>query len=143
MTNPETVRLADYNRMVDTYRNESDRAAAILATSFVDNTLRRLLLEYMVEHPKITALFEGDRPLATFSSRITLAFGLGMLRHDTYTDYISSAGFETTSRTPRKRSPLAPPQFGNGAQNFGSSRRGLKMVSSPKVSPLRFEISSY
>ena len=86
MTTSETVRLADYNRMADTYRNESDRAAAILATSFVDNTLRRLLLEYMVEHPKISALFEGDRPLATFSSRITIAFGLGMLHHDTYTD---------------------------------------------------------
>jgi len=86
MKNPETVRLAAYNQMVDVYRNESDRAAAILASSFVDNTLRKLLLAHMVDHPKVNDLFEGDRPLATFSSRITVAFGLGLLPPDRYAD---------------------------------------------------------
>jgi hypothetical protein len=86
MNNPETVRLAAYQQMVDAYRNESDRAAAILASSFVDNTLGRVLLAHMVDHPKVSDLFEGDRPLATFSSRITIAFGLGLLPPDRYSD---------------------------------------------------------
>ncbi len=86
MKNPETVRLAAYSRMVDSYRNESDRAAAILAASFLDNTLRQVLLAYMVDHPRINDLFEGDRPLATFSSRISLAFGLGLVTSDRHTD---------------------------------------------------------
>jgi len=82
MNNPESVRLEAYSRMADTYRNESDRAAAILAASFLDNTLRQVLLAYMVDDPRIKDLFEGDRPLATFSSRISLAFGLGLLPPD-------------------------------------------------------------
>jgi DNA-binding MltR family transcriptional regulator len=79
-------RLAAYNNMVDVYAKESDRAAAILAASFLDNTLRELLQAKMVDHPKVTALFEGDRPLATFSARTSLAFGLGLLRPNVYAD---------------------------------------------------------
>jgi DNA-binding MltR family transcriptional regulator len=79
-------RLAAYNNMVDVYAKESDRAAAILAASFLDNTLRELLLAKMVDHPKVTALFEGDRPLATFSAKTSLAFGLALLRPNVYTD---------------------------------------------------------
>jgi mannitol repressor len=86
MSKPDTGRLIAYNKMVDQFRAESDRAAAILAVSFLDNNLRRMLLAYMVDHPRGRDFFESDRPLATFSSRITLAFGLGLLSPDTFSD---------------------------------------------------------
>lgn len=86
MSTPETERLVAYNKMVEQFRGESDRAAAILAVSFLDNDLQRMLLAYLVDHPKVKELFEGDRPLATFSSRITLALGLGLLSPDTFSD---------------------------------------------------------
>ncbi len=86
MSERELSRMTAYSQMVDTYRSESDRAAAVLATSFLDNTLRSLLLAYMVEDPKVGGLFEGDRPLATFSARVTVAFGLGLLSPDRFSD---------------------------------------------------------
>lgn len=78
--------MVAYNKMVDLFRKESDRSAAILAVSFLDNSLRKLLSAYFVKHRKVTELFEGDRPLATFSSKITIAFALGLLSADTFAD---------------------------------------------------------
>jgi len=72
--------------MLDVYNGESDRAAAILAATFLDNTLRELLLSHMIDNPIIKALFEGDRPLASFSARISIAFGLGLLPRNIYAD---------------------------------------------------------
>ncbi|WP_394766725.1 MltR family transcriptional regulator [uncultured Paludibaculum sp.] len=72
--------------MVDVYATESDRAAAILAVSFVENRITDLLLQFMVERPKVADMFEGDRPLATLSAKISLAFALGLLPPNVHAD---------------------------------------------------------
>lgn len=71
--------LAVYNNVADIYRGETDRAAGTLGASFMDNCLEDLLLTFLVDDPKIREMFDGDRPLATFSARISLAFALGLL----------------------------------------------------------------
>jgi hypothetical protein len=75
-------RLIKYNVMVDLFQKESDRAAAILAASFLDNTLRKLLLAHFVDHSQVTERFEGDRPLSTFhlGSRLPSDSGCSQLK---------------------------------------------------------------
>jgi hypothetical protein len=77
---------AGFNGMVDWYASGSNRAAGILATSFLDNLLETLLLAHLVDDQKVRDLFEGDRPLATFSARISLAFAIGYIPPNVYAD---------------------------------------------------------
>jgi len=84
--NQPTDWMAAYSRMADTYAQESDRAAAVLGGSFVETMLLDLLRAYLVADPKVEELFEGDRPLATFSARINVAFALGLLPPNLYSD---------------------------------------------------------
>lgn len=60
--------------------DESDRGCALFAAAYLDKALSDVLFLSLVENKKIeTELFEGNAPLATFSSRIKLAFYLGKI----------------------------------------------------------------
>ena len=60
--------------------DESDRGCALFAAAYLDKALSDVLFLSLVENKKIEAeLFEGNAPLATFSSRIKLAFYLGKI----------------------------------------------------------------
>ncbi len=59
---------------------ESDRGCVLSATAFLENELGRLLKSVLVQDDKLLkVLFEGYGPLATFSARIDLAYGLGYI----------------------------------------------------------------
>jgi DNA-binding MltR family transcriptional regulator len=63
---------------------ESDRGCAIFGASILDDELEFLLRAYFRDDPKavkdtINSLFNGEAPLATFSSRIKLAFALNLI----------------------------------------------------------------
>ena len=60
-----------------------DRARLIVVSAKLDDLLKRLLQAVMIHHPGgKDSLFDPDRPLGTFSSRILLAYRLGLLdRH--------------------------------------------------------------
>ncbi len=59
---------------------QSDRAAAILAVSFLDERLATLLQAWLADEPKIISkVFGGSGPLASFSSRIDMGLLLGVL----------------------------------------------------------------
>ena len=59
---------------------ETDRGCALFAASYLDQALSDLLFLNLVENKHIDKdLFEGTSPLATFSSRITMAFYIGKL----------------------------------------------------------------
>jgi len=59
---------------------ESDRGCVLSAAAFLENELGRLLKKVLVQDEKLfKVLFEGYGPLATFSARIDLAYGLGYL----------------------------------------------------------------
>lgn len=59
----------------------SDRAVAIVAGAFLDELLQELLCEFFVDQPasENKKLFEGTGPLATFSSKIEIAFRVGLV----------------------------------------------------------------
>lgn len=60
--------------------NESDRGCALFASAYLDKALSDLLFLSLVNSKKIDSeLFEGNSPLATFSSRIKMAFYLGKI----------------------------------------------------------------
>jgi DNA-binding MltR family transcriptional regulator len=59
---------------------ESDRGCALFAAAYLDQALSELLYCSFVENKNMEKeLFEGTAPLATFSSRIRLAFYLGKI----------------------------------------------------------------
>lgn len=65
----------------DHFRSESDRAAAIVASSMLDNALATLLRKFLVVAvSKERSVLDSDRaPLGTFSARIDAAFQCGLM----------------------------------------------------------------
>lgn len=59
---------------------ESDRGCVLAAVAYLETELARLLQKVLIEDKKLfKELFEGSGPLATFFSKIELAYGLGHL----------------------------------------------------------------
>jgi DNA-binding MltR family transcriptional regulator len=59
---------------------ESDRAVVIVAVAKLDQLLRDLIVARLVPSSKSDdELVDGDRPLGTFSARISIAFRLGLI----------------------------------------------------------------
>ncbi|HYX72597.1 MAG TPA: MltR family transcriptional regulator, partial [Nitrososphaera sp.] len=59
---------------------ESDRGCALMAAAFLDSELEKLLSKYFVDNENVKKeVFGHSRPLGTFSSRIDLAYLLGLV----------------------------------------------------------------
>ena len=58
---------------------ESDRGMVLAGAAYIDNALAQLLQSYFVDEPVVQKLFSGNAPLSTFSSRIEIAFALGLI----------------------------------------------------------------
>lgn len=71
--------LTDYNNMVKFFHDESDRAAALLASSVAEGYTENLLRGFTKTAPETDRLFEGYGPLSSFSARINIAFAFGMI----------------------------------------------------------------
>ncbi|QWV96090.1 MltR family transcriptional regulator [Geomonas nitrogeniifigens] len=76
---PVEVGLQDYNSVVDLFINESDRAAAVLAGSFIEHWLAGYLRTFMVEDPIVDNLFHGFGPFANYNQRVDSLFALGKI----------------------------------------------------------------
>ncbi|WP_425598378.1 MltR family transcriptional regulator [Thermomonas carbonis] len=65
-------------------KSEGDRACALVLAANLENRLKELLLTYFVPLSKQDSekLFNGQAPLATFSSRIKLAWVSGLLSEE-------------------------------------------------------------
>ena len=79
--------LMDWPNFSREFLGEKDRAAVILACSFFDDILSRLLKAYFVDG-KISRelIYGGNAPLGTFSSRIKCNYALGLLSKEEYDD---------------------------------------------------------
>lgn len=66
---------------IEQFKNESDRASVILVASILDEGLRKLLLSFFVPLPNSQdSLFDNaTSPLANFSSKIDLAYRIGLI----------------------------------------------------------------
>jgi DNA-binding MltR family transcriptional regulator len=86
MSKPELFDHLDrYNRVADLFDKESDRAAAILAASYLETLLEKLLRATFVRTPS-TDMFSSRGPLSTFASRTDLAYALGLFHEGVYHD---------------------------------------------------------
>jgi hypothetical protein len=66
-----------FSKFLKEFQNETDRGAAILAASMLDQKLKTILKDYLIEGKSTDVLFNGaNAPLGTFSSRQHLAFSL-------------------------------------------------------------------
>lgn len=73
--------LAEFAAFRRALTEESDRGCALFAAAYLDKVLSDLLYLSVVENGKKVEsdLFEGNAPLASFSSRIKMAFYLGRI----------------------------------------------------------------
>jgi DNA-binding MltR family transcriptional regulator len=85
-TKPNRFTVSDYNDFQQHYKDESDRSAAILASSFLENCLEQLIREKLADHPVKDGLFRCFGPFATFSARADIALLLGLIPEHIYND---------------------------------------------------------
>ena len=70
----------DFTEMVASFTTESDRGCALIAGSFLENTLKMALEGYVVDYDEtfLDKLFVGsDAPMGTFSAMIKMGRALG------------------------------------------------------------------
>ncbi len=84
-TEEGTEATREMRRLLALLRKESDRGLALVGASAIDEHLSRLLRGFFIEDKRAAdALLSVDRPLGTFSSRIKLAYLLGLLEQAQY-----------------------------------------------------------
>jgi hypothetical protein len=79
-TSSESQLLRDFIEFVGEFKNETDRSAVIVGTAKLDLLMYQLLSSYFLPcTSRNDDLLDGDSPLGTFSSRITVAHRLGLI----------------------------------------------------------------
>lgn len=80
LTGPEAARVFQENYA--TISNESDRGAVLVSAALIDEGLRRLIAARLLENSSQSdPLFDGgNAPISTFSSRIEMAYRLGLIQ---------------------------------------------------------------
>ena len=69
------------------FNGESDRGVCLITAGYIDDLLEDLLRNIFVDRKQVVdKLFEGQGGLATFSSRTSLAYCLGLIRQDQFDD---------------------------------------------------------
>lgn len=76
---PIDVTPADYSQMLDLFKGETDRGAAVLAGSYVENFLGIFLQACMVDASLSDRIFGSSGSLSTFSQRVDFAQAFGFL----------------------------------------------------------------
>lgn len=67
------------------FNNESDRGAALVAASLLDEQLHDVLFAFFADVPTSKELLEGmNAPLGTFSSRLSAAYSLGLIQENEF-----------------------------------------------------------
>ena len=83
---PIDVTLADYQLMVTLFENESDRGAAVLAGSYIENHLGLYLRTKVIDSSVADRMFSSEGPLSTFGQRIDIAYAFGFLSKEQTSD---------------------------------------------------------
>jgi len=78
--------IDQYSDIVHIFHQESDRAAAILAASYLEVLLEQVLRTKFIDNPVVDDLFTGNGAASTFSSRISLCLALGYIDEHSYRD---------------------------------------------------------
>lgn len=81
------IDISNWNEMVGTFHDESDRGAAILAGSFLENVLGHFLTSKVAEPAIAEKLFGPVGPLSSFSQRIAVAYAFKFISKKQYQDF--------------------------------------------------------
>ena len=76
------ITSASLFRISDSFRSESDRSAAILAASLLDEQLKALLDKFLVTDKHKSKMFATYAPLSTFSAKYEMAYLLALIPKD-------------------------------------------------------------
>lgn len=80
MKEPDKHQLATFEEFVGQFRAETDRVAVILGAAKLDYLLFQLVDRVLIpNHGKEDDLLDDNRPLSSFSARISLAYRLGKI----------------------------------------------------------------
>lgn len=83
MATEESTNFDRFDEIIDLREalgKETDRGCALLAASYLEYQLRQLIISRLVDDEKLhKELLDGNGGLATFSSRIAMAFALGLI----------------------------------------------------------------
>ena len=83
----ENLKIDLFSKFLNIFQNESDRGAAILAASMLDQKLKTILGEFLIDCKATKLLLEGfNAPIGSLSSRENLAFSLGLISEYEYND---------------------------------------------------------
>jgi DNA-binding MltR family transcriptional regulator len=77
--------INDLSKFLNLFNEESDRGSALIAASFLDDSLKEIISSFLLDDKSSKELIDGfNAPIGTFSSRIKLAHSLGLLMDDEY-----------------------------------------------------------
>jgi len=83
----ELTRINEFNDFRMSLLSESDRGSVLMAAAFIEDKITQLVETYMVQNKTIQKkIFAGNGALATFSSKIDIAFLLGLIPKNIYDD---------------------------------------------------------
>ena len=83
----EYPHLREFFPFLDQLNKESPRGSVLIASSFIEEQLRGVILAFLVESPEANKLLEGYyAPLGTFSARSAAAFCLGLISNEEHQD---------------------------------------------------------
>ena len=89
MEQQKSIKTKEWKRLVDEFQKKSDRAVAILGTTYLNTHLSRLLDCFIIEDEKISKMLLGEEnPLGSFEARIKAAYGLGLISRTEYHDLV-------------------------------------------------------
>jgi len=80
----ETVtKSKDFQGFLDEFQKESDRSAAIIGAAFLDEHLKQLLTNFLVDDAKeVSLLLSSESPLGSFGARIRAVYCLGLVSRE-------------------------------------------------------------
>jgi DNA-binding MltR family transcriptional regulator len=79
----------EWKRLIEEFQKKSDRAVAILGTTYLNTHLARLLECFIIDDEKISKmLLSEENPLGSFEARIKAAYGLGLISKTEYHDLV-------------------------------------------------------
>ena len=85
----ELKRINEFKDFRISLLSESDRGSVLMAAAFIEDKITQLLETYMVQNKTIQKkIFDGNGALATFSSKIDIAFLLGLIPKNIYDDFL-------------------------------------------------------
>jgi len=83
----ENPKLDKFSKFLKEFQDESDRGASIMAASMLDEKLKTILYNFLIDCKQTKGLLDGyGAPIGTFSSRLNLAFALGLISEYEFDD---------------------------------------------------------